>query len=585
MKFIPKQEGGKMLRQFNQQTWVARCTATHRLSHHMAPNTLRGRLFNMKSKSLLSLHVRIKQFLIGCFMIIPLLHCSLTPAQNDFRYLPYLQHPSPDAMTILWFSNSNSVGQLSYHEADSEDQTLVTSHPTIAEALQYPTWEDTTFFNGEAPSSPYKHRIRLENLKPETNYTYTVIQGTSNFSSTFETSPDGNTPIRFIVYADSETEPESTGKNAIWTDPEDPASRKYLIDQTQGYENNLNVIRNRKPDLVIIAGDLVQHGGEQRDWDEFWRHNTNQRSQHSLASQIPILAALGNHEYYEGNQLDRYNQPGSEKAVNKYLSYFEYPANHALHPEQEGRYYSLEYGPMRLIALDVCNNSPNESNEDTNFYLLGENDTNGGFAPDFGPGSRQYQWLERQLAEAQQDKLFTFVVFHHAPYSSGPHGNPPGTGSNQDKQSGVPVRILTPLFMEYGVDAVFTGHDELWERSEISGKEILPDGSEVDHNIHFYDVGIAGDGLRAPIPGIENHQQQFLVHDDVPEVWKDGVLVDGGKHYGHLEVDIDQIEPETWQAILKPVYVFPLLDEDGVSYSRYGRRMYADQITLVRSTK
>ena len=28
-------------------------------------------------------------------------------------------------------------------------------------------------------------------------------------------------------------------------------------------------------DLIIIAGDLVQCGGEQRDWDEFWLQNNN----------------------------------------------------------------------------------------------------------------------------------------------------------------------------------------------------------------------------------------------------------------------------------------------------------------------
>jgi len=26
---------------------------------------------------------------------------------------------------------------------------------------------------------------------------------------------------------------------------------------------------------VAIAGDLVQSGGEQRDWDEFWAHNSD----------------------------------------------------------------------------------------------------------------------------------------------------------------------------------------------------------------------------------------------------------------------------------------------------------------------
>jgi len=276
-------------------------------------------------------------------------------------------------------------------------------------------------------------------------------------------------------------------------------------------------------------------------------------------------------------------QPGSERAVNKYLTYFEVPPNHAPNAEQEGRYYSLKYGPATIIVVDLCNNSPDNSMDDTNYFLLGESDEDGGNAPDFGPFSRQYRWLEVQLMQAQRNSLFTFVVFHHAPYSSGPHGWAPGEGDQLDKQSGNATRVLTPIFMRYGVDAVFNGHDEMWERSLISGVEVYPNGSEVDHSIHFYDVGIAGDGLRAPVQGINNPYQQFLVHNDVPEVWQDGVLVAGGKHYGHLEVDINEIGDDTWQATLKPIYIFPLMGNDGVSYSGYSRRMYDDQITLVRS--
>ena len=213
------------------------------------------------------------------------------------------------------------------------------------------------------------------------------------------------------------------------------------------------------------------------------------------------MAAIGNHEYYEGPKMDQYNQPGSERAVKRFLTYFESPANHSPDTEQEGHYYCLKYGPATFIVLDLCNNDTNKSGDDTNFYLLGESDSAGGNAPDFGPGSQQYAWLETRLAEAQQKSLFTFVFFHHVPYSSGPHGFPPGEVEYTDNQSGQPVRLLTPLFMQYGVDAVVAGHDEIWERSVVSGVEIKPDQREETHVIHFYDVGIGGDGLRGPSEG------------------------------------------------------------------------------------
>jgi hypothetical protein len=327
----------------------------------------------------------------------------------------------------------------------------------------------------------------------------------------------------------------------------------------------------------------VETGGEQRDWDEFWRHNTNRDREHSTAGKIPVMAILGNHEYYEGSLLGGFNQPGSERAVKRFLTYFESPANNSPVSEQENRYYCLKYGPATFIALDVCNNGPNKSGDDTNFYLLGENDQDGGNAPDFGPGSRQYTWLEARLKEAQIESMFTFVLFHHSPYSSGPHGYQAGEVENTDKQSGYPVRLLTPVFMQYGVDAVISGHDEMWERSTATGFEIRPDQSERSHIIHFYDVGQGGDGLREPEKGLDNPYQQFLVHNDVPELWDNGILKAGGKHYGHLEVDILPADGDTWQASLRPVYIFPLFNSADSAYSLYERRIYNDEVTLTRN--
>ena len=525
----------------------------------------------------LLLHFKLVSFLLAFAFVLS----NNLKGQDNFRVLPYLQNPSPNAITILWFSEKDLAGDLTYWEQDSELKFNIASNPIPAEALTYSTWEDTTYFGGEAPSIPFRHHLRIENLEPDTKYEYKVIQGTSFFNSSFHTAPKGNTPIRFIVYADSETEPESIGKYANWPDLAGN-SRSYLIDQSIGYQNNLDVILSRQPDIIIIAGDLVESGGEQRDWDEFWGYNTNHNSEQSIASKVPMLAAIGNHDYYEGPYLDRYNQPGSERAVKRFQTYFDSPANNSSNVNQEGRYYCIKYGPATFIVLDACNNSPNKSDDDTNFYLLGENEPGGGNAPDFSPGSQQYQWLESQLIESQLHSMFTFVILHHAPYSSGPHGYPPGEVENTDNQSGNPVRLLTPIFMKYGVDAVFSGHDEIWERSEITGIELKPDEREELHTINFYDVGVGGDGLRAPIEGLENPDRKFLVHADVPEVWENDVLVSGGKHYGHLEVDILQQDTNTWQAILKPVYIFPLFNNIDSTYSNYEQRVYDDQIILTR---
>ncbi|MGW8315889.1 MAG: metallophosphoesterase [Bacteroidales bacterium] len=504
-------------------------------------------------------------------------------AQDHFRVYPYVQNPTKEGISIRWFSEDDAPGALNFQEAGSGHLSIRQSVPQRADALAYSTWEDTTFFAGAAPAPPYLHRVRLEGLLPGTLYEYSVVQGTDTFTATFRTAPDDWEPIRFIVYADSETEPESTGNYTDWVDPVDGTSRSYLVDQTTGYHQNLEVIRNRHPDLIFIAGDLTQHGGEQRDWDEFWKHNTASEGAVSVAGTIPILAALGNHDYYEGNYLDGYDQPGSERAVRRFQTYFEHPPNQSPNPAQEGRYYCLTYGPVTFIVLDLCNNSPNGSDEDTNYYLLGEGDPDGGNAPDFRAGSPQYEWLKQQLEYSQLNSLFTFVLFHHVPYSVGPHGFPPGEGDALDTQSGVPVRVLTPLFMQYGVDALFCGHDEIWERSVLTGTEELPDSTGIPHVLQVYDVGTGGDGLRGPMEGSWNPYQEFLAHTDVPEVWADSILVEGGKHYGHLEVEILHPDPLTWQAVMTPAYIFPLFSQEDSTYTDFERREYPDQVILTRT--
>jgi predicted phosphodiesterase len=65
---------------------------------------------------------------------------------------------------------------------------------------------------------------------------------------------------------------------------------------------------------------------------------------------------------------------------------------------------------------------------------------------------KQLAWLEKELKSAGSDWKIAF--FHHPLYSSGEkHG------------SDVALRaVLEPLFVKYGVDAVFAGHEHFYER-------------------------------------------------------------------------------------------------------------------------
>src|SRR6202158_2300089 len=66
---------------------------------------------------------------------------------------------------------------------------------------------------------------------------------------------------------------------------------------------------------------------------------------------------------------------------------------------------------------------------------------------------KQLAWLEKQLKGAGTSD-WKICYFHHPLYSSGKtHGS-----SNELR------KLLQPLFLKYGVDAVFSGHDHVYER-------------------------------------------------------------------------------------------------------------------------
>ena len=80
---------------------------------------------------------------------------------------------------------------------------------------------------------------------------------------------------------------------------------------------------------------------------------------------------------------------------------------------------------------------------------------------------------------------------------------------------------------------------------------------------------------------IDNEHQVFLAHLHSPEVWEGQRLISGGKHYGHMEVNVFAGAEGEWQAELSPAYLFPLMDEGG-TVTGWERRVY-DDVTLLTS--
>lgn len=563
-------------------------------------------------------------------------------AADDFRVNPYLQNPADDAMTVTWFTRTPEPGELRvtgpgirgvdvHHSTPSLEPSLDYTEAELAE--QIPGLEQGSWLRG---GDNYKHTVELTDLRPDRRYRYEVRQGDSALRARFETAPDAEAwrRVRFVALSDSETEPQGRVQRREWAPGalargglDRPAAveggawdeafgttvlsgvpvLRYMLTEDEGYAANLDVVEQRDPDFVMMPGDLVQGGGYQPGWDEFFRHNAGTVG--SGLSTRPIVPALGNWENY-GALNGGYGTPGDRSPVvrarDKYHAYFDTPSNGT--PAHQDDYHRVDYGPVTVITLDSSNGEPDDepdayppgnklsgreydgpgTDTQSNFTRAEYEAAGGEDLADLNPGSTQWEWAEAQLADARRDGQIVFVQFHHAPFSSGEHGLPMNHELTSG-QGGTPMRQYHELFERHGVTAVLSGHSEMFERSIVDA-----DGDGT--GVVYYDVGVSGDGLRGekrdgtsltdPLLSY-NSYSRWTADQHEPERWEavDGTvqLVEGGKHYGHLEVNVERVRGRGASAAarvtLTPVYVFPVLNGD-YELQRTERRVYGDEVVL-----
>ncbi|GAA4428919.1 hypothetical protein GCM10023169_30650 [Georgenia halophila] len=572
-----------------------------------------------------------------------------------FRVLPYLQNPGADAMTLSWVSERDEPGTVTVTGPGLRGRAELTSEPNYLDLMEYTDAELAQEIPGLEQGSwllsdsSYRHTATLDGLKADHTYRYTVEQGDETFDGTFTTAPTAERwrDLRVVAFSDTETEPAGAieqrewelhpetgytadsvprpGPGSLWEETHGSTTRygeftlRYPIDQQRALVENLGVIEEADPDLMLLAGDLVQGSGYQPAWDEFWRHFAGEYG--TLATNTPLVTAIGNWETYAGINGGYGTPEDRSPAVigrNRYHDYFD-TGGDPENPHYKDSYHRVDYGPLTVITLDSTNGIPDEnvnegilsgemfSGDDTNpTEARRSTDTQGSFTaeeydlafadvfgatpedtdlPNFNPGTEQWDWAQEQLADAREQGQIVVVQFHHAPYSSGVHGTPPNH-EYADNQSGVAMRVYTPMFEQYGVAAVISGHDEMFERSWVD-----EDGDGA--GFHVYDVGVAADGLRgeqlAPdengdyAPVDFNSRSEWTASGDEPETWEldengNPRLVDGGLHYGHLQMDLENTRCGA-EMTLSPVYVFPVLDED-YELVRTERRVYDDVVDV-----
>ncbi|WP_425638459.1 T9SS type A sorting domain-containing protein [Algoriphagus yeomjeoni] len=580
-----------------------------------------------------------KQLLFSIGLLICLTFMSLKVTEvNPYRIYPYLQVYGEGKMQLTWFSNSLAASSIKltggYGSVLYEGEVTGESVPNI----YYTSQEKNQVINGLDQGSwiksdqVFRYRMPID-LPAGVAVNYVVKLGGVDYAGSFAMPATKASwdKIRFMALADSETDPRGRVTNRAWY-PGNPLFRpistvpelwkqkfgstveqgielpNYMLTEEVGYKENLKIINERDPDFIIMPGDLVQGAGYQPAWDEFFRQNAGDLGK-GLSS-YAIIPALGNWESY-GAISGGYgnNERGEFLPVvgrNRFHTYFETPIEDPLQKHKKS-YYRVDYGPVTILTLDSSNGSPDQTAADfegqpkltgkqytlpgtdtqENYTLAQYNAAGGNDLSGFEPGSDQYLWLEENLKDAKENGQLIFVQYHHIAYSSGEHGVPMNHELSVG-QVGTPLRVLNPLLENYGVIAVFSGHDEIFERSFVDedgdGKGIL-----------YYDVGVAGDGMRGekrdwlgnPFNTLDyNPYRKWTADQSSVEQWNTSganpVLVDGGKHYGHLEVNLEKkVEGDQEFALINfiPVYVFPVMDQN-YNLQKIERRVYNDEVSL-----
>lgn len=197
-----------------------------------------------------------------------------------------------------------------------------------------------------------------------------------------------------------------------------------------------------------------------------------------LLSKIPYMVIAGNHEDDGKNFTD-------------YQERFWMPDN----DYHDNQFYSFDLGPIHWIGIS------------TEFY---------GYYYKYGiePVLTQYKWLSRDLtvANANRAKSPWIVTFQHRPfYCSNTNSAECQSFENRLIRIGwLEMPGLEPLFLKYGVDMGFWGHEHSYERFYPIANKQFWNGTGAYHNPNAPVYVISGSaGCHTPYAKFSDHPWPF----------------------------------------------------------------------------
>ncbi|HEY2288148.1 MAG TPA: metallophosphoesterase family protein [Streptosporangiaceae bacterium] len=297
-----------------------------------------------------------------------------------------------------------------------------------------------TYTDGLSGEVVYTYHAQLTGLLPDAVYSYAVTSDNDSaavpFSATFRTAPRGRAPFRFTSFSDLAT-----------------PNPKWALSYGQA-ACAVAAVESFQPLFHLLNGNLCYAGLSPASQPDVWRDfGANCQSSAAYRAWMPCP---GNHEIEFGN---------GPQGLASYLTRYTLPDNGV--PGFRGRWYSFRVGSVLFVSLDASDVVLQDAGPlvpgpeplvpaagagtapipaGTSFYVRG-----------YSQGA-QSTWLERTLAAARGDTSIDWIIvqLHQDAMSSSSAGHGSDLGIRQ---------AWLPLFDQYQVDLVLSGHDRDYERS------------------------------------------------------------------------------------------------------------------------
>jgi hypothetical protein len=208
---------------------------------------------------------------------------------------------------------------------------------------------------------------------------------------------------------------------------------------------------------VLIAGDMSYADSDPHRWTSWFD------KMEFLAKGVPIHVAAGNHEIecdtknnrlfvpYENlfrnpNRIKDAEMEPIDPAYKKELGdYCTAPSDFHAKYDYGNAFYSYQHGLATIVVLNSYSNS--------------------------SKGSAQYEWLAEELSAVDRSQTPWLLVAFHAPLYTSFQGHVNESQSMAMKES------MEPLFNQYGVNLIISGHDHAYLRTfSLDKNKVDPTG-------------------------------------------------------------------------------------------------------------